>query len=87
MTIQRSQFEPEYDKEDVMHTFQKAVRAIQLLKSHQLRLLNQDAALRQPMLHFHMVTSALSNLGSHQGRNLPKHQMLGKRAMKMTVTG
>ena len=44
MAIQRSQFEQEYDKEDAMHTFQEAVRAIQLLKSHQLRLLNQDAA-------------------------------------------
>ena len=44
MAIQRSPFEQEYDKEDAMHTFQEAVRAIQLLKSHQLRLLNQDAA-------------------------------------------
>ena len=44
MAIQRSQFEQEYDKEDAMHTFQEAVRAIQLLKSYQLRLLNQNAA-------------------------------------------
>ena len=44
MAIQISQFEQEYDKEDTMHTFQEAVRAIQLWKSHQLRLLNQDAA-------------------------------------------
>ena len=43
MAIQRSQFEQEYDKEDAMHSFQEAARAIQLLKSHQLRLLNQDA--------------------------------------------
>ena len=42
--IQRCQFEQEYDKEDVLYTFQEAVRAIQLWKSHQLRLLNQDAA-------------------------------------------
>lgn len=44
MAIQSSQFEQEYDKEDAMYTFQEAVRAIQLWKSHQLRLLNQDAA-------------------------------------------
>ena len=44
MAIQRNQFEREYGKEDAMYTFQEAVRAIQLLKSHQLRLLNQDAA-------------------------------------------
>ena len=43
MAIQSSQFEQEYDKEDAMYTFQEAVRAIQLWKSHQLRLLNQDA--------------------------------------------
>ena len=41
MAIQRSQFEQEYDKEDAMYTFQEAVRAIQLWKSHQLQLLNQ----------------------------------------------
>ena len=40
--------------------------------------------LREPMLHFHMATSALSNLGG-QGRNLPKHQMLGARVIKRTA--
>lgn len=44
MEIQRCQFEQEYDKEDALYTFQEAVRAIQPWKSHQLRLLNQDAA-------------------------------------------
>ena len=44
MAIQNSQFEDEYDKEDALYTFQEAVRAIPLWKSHQLRLVNQDAA-------------------------------------------
>ena len=44
MAIQNSQFEDEYDKEDALYTFQEAVRAIHLWKSHQLRLVNQDAA-------------------------------------------
>ena len=46
MAIQKSQLEQEqlYDKEDAMYTFQEAVRAIQLWKLHQLRILNQDAA-------------------------------------------
>ena len=46
MAIQDSQFEDEYeyDKEDALYTFQEAVQAIHLWKSHQLRLVNQDAA-------------------------------------------
>ena len=44
MAIQNSQKEDEYDKEDALYTFQEAVRAIHLWKSHQLRLVNQDAA-------------------------------------------
>ena len=44
MAIQNSQFEHEYDKEDALYTFQEAVRAIHLCNSHQLRLVNQDAA-------------------------------------------
>lgn len=44
MAIQQSQFEQEYDKEDAMYTFQEAIWAIQLWKSHQLQHLNQDAA-------------------------------------------
>ena len=44
MAIQNSQFEDEYDKEDALYTFQEAVRAIHLWKSHQLGPVNQDAA-------------------------------------------
>ena len=42
--IQESCFECQYDKEDALHRFQEATRAIQLWKSHQLRLVNQDNA-------------------------------------------
>ena len=42
--IQESCFECQYDKEDALHRFQEAPRAIQLWKSHQLRLVNQDNA-------------------------------------------
>ena len=44
MAIQKNQFEQECDRDDTLYTFQEAVRAIQLWKSHQLRLVNQDAA-------------------------------------------
>ena len=43
-SIQESCFECQYDKEDALHRFQEATRAIQLWKSHQLRLVNQDNA-------------------------------------------
>ena len=44
MAIQDSQFEDEYeyDKEDALYTFQEAVQAIHLWKSHQLRLVWMD---------------------------------------------
>ena len=43
-SIQESCFGCQYDKEDALHRFQEATRAIQLWKSHQLRLVNQDNA-------------------------------------------
>ena len=44
MAIQSSPLEQECGKEEALYTFQRAVRAIQVWKSHQLRLVNQDAA-------------------------------------------
>lgn len=62
MTIQNSQFEQEYDKEDTLYTFQEAIRAIQLWKSHQLRLVNQDAA-RTDFIVSTTIASYLSKTG------------------------
>lgn len=42
--VLNSHFENECDTEDALYTCKQAIRAIQLWKSHQLRVVNQDAA-------------------------------------------
>ena len=89
MAIQRSQFEQDYDKEDATHTFQEAVRAIQLWKSQQLRLLNQDAAhhiliasIVSTTIVFYLLktgpwSSCRSSTGNHKVNRVQRKGFLG----------